>query len=68
MRIITPDEKAHYLQVALQVSDAAAELMDIDDLKASAYNLTELLHHLEHANKYLIRILEENSSDATGKR
>ena len=62
MRIITKEEKIRLMRLSSVVGEVSSQLMEIDDLKASAYNLSELEHYLEHTHKYLKRILEENKN------
>lgn len=61
MRILTKDEKVKLMQWASAINETASNLMEIEELRASAHNISELEHHLEHVHKYLNRIIKENA-------
>lgn len=60
MRTLPEKEKADLLLKSLELSEAANELMSIDELQCSEHNVSEFKHHLEMAHKYLTRIIKEN--------
>jgi hypothetical protein len=60
MRKLEPEEKMNLLLDAKTIAEALADLMADDEIKAYAYNQSELEHHLKMAKKHLKEIIKTN--------
>jgi hypothetical protein len=60
MRKLTPEEKMNLLLDARTISGALQDLMGGDEIRAYAYNVQELEHHLNMAQKHLKEIIKTN--------